>query len=103
MSWALSHVARLLNGETVSFRPRGKSMEPRIGDGALVTCDPIRDREIRSGDVVPCAVRGRQLVHLVSATRSDGQLQISNNKGRVNGRITRRAVYGVVTKVEATS
>ena len=35
MGWATGHIAKLKAGETVSFRPRGDSMVPKIRSGEL--------------------------------------------------------------------
>lgn len=82
--WATPHIARLLRGETVRFRPRGNSMSGRVESGQEVEVAPCREGEPRKGDVVLCRVAGRQYLHLVSAVRG-GQYQISNNHGFVNG------------------
>lgn len=91
VSWATEHIRRLQAGETVQFRPRGRSMEPRIGDGWLCTVAPVSG-PLEVGDVVLCRVAGAQYLHLVNAVGADGRVQIANNKGRING--WTRAVYG---------
>ena len=53
MGWADGHIARLVRGETVQFRPRGNSM---VG--------------------------------------------IGNNRGGINGWITRRQIFGYLLAVE---
>jgi hypothetical protein len=35
MGWATGYIAKLQAGETVSFRPRGSSMVPKIGSNAI--------------------------------------------------------------------
>lgn len=93
-------VENLLAGETVSFRPRGNSMKPKIYSGQLCTVAPIFGKEdIEVGDVVLCKVRGNQYLHLVSAISGE-RFQISNNHGHVNGWTTLRSIYGKLIKVE---
>lgn len=99
MSWANGHVAKLKAGETVQFRPHGNSMLPKIKSGQLVTVEPIGETAIESGQIVLCKVKGMQYVHLVNGIR-DGQYQIGNAKGHMNGWITANAIYGRVTRVE---
>lgn len=99
MGWATGHIARLQAGETVSFRPHGNSMVPRIRSGQLCTVEPVQLGDCAKGDVVLCKVRGSQYLHLVSAVR-DGQLQISNNKGHVNGWVGPDSVYGRLVRVD---
>jgi hypothetical protein len=45
MSWATHYIAKLLQGETVQFRPRGDSMSGKIDSGQLVTVQPIGDHD----------------------------------------------------------
>lgn len=100
MGWAAGYIIKLLEGETVAFRPRGNSMQPRIESGQLCTVEPIADvSTIEKGDVVLCKVRGAEYLHLVSAVR-DGRYQISNNKGHVNGWIGPHQVYGKLVRVD---
>ena len=81
----MKHVAeRLLRGEVVRFRPRGNSMSPRVESGEEVEVFPCGG-SAEVGDVVFCRVRGRYLLHLVTAVFPDGRYQISNNRGHVNG------------------
>jgi phage repressor protein C with HTH and peptisase S24 domain len=97
MGWASTHIERLRNGETVKFRPKGNSMQPKIKSGDLCTVVPYGD--IQVGNIVLCKVNGHQYLHLVTAM-SHGQYQISNNKGHVNGWISRKAIYGILLSVE---
>ncbi len=92
---------RLQAGETLKFRPRGKSMSGRIEDGQLVTVEPIPlEYTLEVNDVVLVKVNGRVCLHLISAIGSDGRYQISNNHNYVNGWATRENVFGICTNVE---
>lgn len=102
MPWADKHIERLQGGQTVQFRPHGGSMRGRIESGQLVTVAPL-DREPVIDEAVLCKVRGSQYVHLVKATRGRGddrQYLIGNNRGGTNGWVGRRAIFGVVVKVQ---
>jgi hypothetical protein len=100
VTWADNHISRLLEGETVSFRPQGNSMSPKIESGQLCTVEPVDVHDCHVGDIVLCRVGGAQYLHLVSAkNRREGQVQIRNNSGRVNGWTAQ--VYGRLVKVEA--
>lgn len=98
MSWASHYIEKLKAGETVSFRPRGNSMVPKIKSGQLCTVAPV-NREVVKGDIVLCKVRGNQYLHNVSAVKGD-QYQISNNHGHVNGWCSRQNVFGILTSVQ---
>ena len=99
MGWA-SHLIKQLNeGETVQFRPRGSSMKGKIESGQLCTVEPLRGNLPAVGDIVLCKVKGREFLHLVVAIRN-GQYQIGNAKGRINGWITLNTIYGKCIKVE---
>jgi len=60
MSWATHYIEKLKNGETVSFRPKGNSMQGKVDSGQLVTVEPIGERELQKGDIVLCKVNGSQ-------------------------------------------
>ena len=102
--WADAYIEKLLRGETIQFRPRGNSMVPKIKSGQLVTVEPQYPHLVRKGDIVLCQVKGKQWLHLVTAVKfpdcPNERIQISNNKGHVNGWTTRHKVYGKVVKVE---
>ena len=52
MGWATPYIAKLKNGETVSFRPRGHSMKGKIESGQLCTVEPIKEFEgLQKGDI----------------------------------------------------
>lgn len=93
MGWASLHIERLRKGETVSFRPRGRSMSGKVESGQLCTVEPVAAPELRVGDIVLCKVRGREYLHLVEAIRG-GQFLIGNNRGGTNGWISAGAVFG---------
>jgi len=95
MSWADAYIEKLKAGETVSFRPRGKSMEPRIKDGQKVTVSPASVQSLSKGDVVLCQVGKKQYLHLIKDFKSDrSQFLIGNNRGRINGWIGADKIYG---------
>lgn len=99
MGWADGHIARLAQGETVQFRPRGHSMTGRVNDGQLCTVVPIGESVVAVGAIVLCRVKGAQYLHLVKAVQGD-RFQIGNNRGGINGWITRRQIFGRLTAVE---
>ena len=79
-----AEAARLRAGaESVTFTTSGNSMAPRVRSGASVTLVPLAAAPSK-GDVVLAKVKGRWYLHLVTGVRK-GQVQISNNKGHVNG------------------
>jgi len=93
MGWADGHVERLTLGETVQFRPRGHSMTGKVNDGDLCTVEPIGENVILVGDIVLCRVKGQQYLHLVKAIQGD-RYQIGNNRGGINGWVTRHQIFG---------
>jgi len=58
MGWASHHIAKLEEGETVSFRPRGNSMSGKIESGQLCTVVPMVGNP-KAGDIVLCKVNGK--------------------------------------------
>jgi len=97
MGWAKLWIEKLKNGETVSFRPRGNSMAPKIESDQLVTISPCQDIEV--GDIVLCKVNGCEYLHLVKAVQ-DNRFQIGNNRGKINGWTSINQIYGKCVKID---
>ncbi|MEM7431989.1 MAG: hypothetical protein AAF351_08615 [Pseudomonadota bacterium] len=93
MGWATHYIAKLKEGETVSFRPRGNSMQGRIESGQLCTVAPVDPAEVAVDDIVLCSVRGAQYLHIVKA-KQGMRFQIGNNRGRINGWIGANSLFG---------
>ena len=101
MGWATPYIAKLKNGETVSFRPRGNSMQGKIESGQLCTVEPISDFEtLQKGDIVLCKVNGKEYIHLIKAIQGK-RFQIGNNRGRINGWIGINSIFGKCIKIES--
>ena len=99
MGWATPYIARLREGQTVSFRPRGSSMVPKIHSGQLCTVAPIVDAAVLAvEDIVLCKVRGNEFLHLIKAIQGP-RFQIGNNRGFINGWITANSIYGRLISV----
>lgn len=100
MGWATPYIARLKDGETVSFRPRGHSMKGKIESGQLCTVEPVADATtLAKGDIVLCKVNGNEYLHLIKAIQG-ARFQIGNNRGRINGWIGANAIYGKCIRIE---
>jgi hypothetical protein len=100
MGWASSYIAKLRNGETVSFRPHGQSMKGRIESGQLCTVAPVDLTALSVGDIVLCKVQGQDYLHLIKAIRG-AQFQIGNNRGGINGWIGPSGIFGKCIQIEA--
>jgi phage repressor protein C with HTH and peptisase S24 domain len=98
VGWATHHIAKLKEGETVLFRPRGNSMSGKIESGQLCTVAPI-DKNPEAGDIVLCKVNGSEYLHLIKSVKGD-RFQIGNNKGRINGWVGLNSIFGKLMKVE---
>lgn len=99
MGWASHLITRLQAGETVSFRPRGHSMTPKIRSGQLCTVEPVEPGTLAVDDIVLCRVGRAEYLHLVKAIR-DGRFLIGNNRGGTNGWIGPQAIFGRLVRVE---
>lgn len=97
MSYA-TYAQELRENKPVQFRPRGNSMFPKIESGQLVHVQPFDHNTLKEGDIVFCKVKGKYYVHLVSAIQGD-RIQISNNKGHINGWIGHNGIFGKVMKI----
>jgi hypothetical protein len=100
MGWASGYIEQLREGHMVSFRPRGHSMSGKIESGQLCTVQPVDPTQIQVGDIVLCKVNGREYLHLVKAIQASRFL-IGNNRGRINGWVTGKSIFGRCVCVEA--
>ena len=93
-------VEKLKKEGQIKFRPKGNSMQPKIKSGELVTINAVVSLdEVEVGDAVFCKVKGKIMLHLITA-KKDGQVQISNNHGWVNGTIGIKNIFGKLVQVE---
>ena len=100
MGWAASYITQLQEGKPVSFRPRGHSMTGKIESDQLCTVVPISEAgRLEKGDIVLCKINGREYLHLIKAVQG-GRYQIGNNRGRINGWVGIRSIFGKLEKVE---
>lgn len=75
-------------------------MVGKISSGDLCTVAPLEeDTMLAAGDIVLCRVAGNQYLHLVKAIQGE-RFQIGNNRGHINGWVTRRQIFGRLTAVE---
>lgn len=74
-------------------------MVGKIDSGQLCTVAPLDDHPLAVGDIVLCRVAGAQYLHLVKAMQGE-RCQIGNNRGGINGWITRRQIFGRLISVE---
>jgi hypothetical protein len=93
--------SKVAAGTTIQFRPAGGSMVPLIRSRQLVTVSPVDPSAVEVGDIVLARVAGTTYLHLVSAVDAgSGRVQISNNRGRVNGWTGHARVFGICTAVD---
>lgn len=100
MSWAAHAIKELQAGKNAIVKPRGNSMKPKVVSGARVELAPNKNPEaLAVGDIVLVKVSGNVYLHLVSAADKD-RVQISNNRGHVNGWVSRAKVYGRAVNID---
>jgi hypothetical protein len=92
---------RVASGAVVAFRPTGSSMTPLIRSRQLVRVAPVNAAMLEVGDIVLARVAGTVYLHLVSAIDpGNGRVQISNNRGRINGWTSYAKVFGICTSID---
>jgi hypothetical protein len=91
----------LLEKGTVTWKPHGNSMNPKIDSGDQVVVKKVENKVLRVGDAVYAKVKGSYYLHLLSAIdETQGRYLISNNHGHDNGWVTGDKVYGVCVQVK---
>ncbi|WP_328457699.1 S24 family peptidase [Streptomyces sp. NBC_00386] len=102
---ALDAVAgRVAGGATVAFWPSGSSMVPLIRSRQQVVVAPVDPSKLEAGDIVLARVAGTVYLHLVSSVDlARKRVQISNNRGRVNGWTSHDRVFGICVAVDGVA
>lgn len=100
MSWADFAINQLRLGNSITMNPRGHSMTGRINDGDFVTIRPLKNNEkIEENSIVLVRVKGLAYLHLIKQVvinpKEEAYL-IGNNKGGINGWVTRDDIYGIL-------
>jgi hypothetical protein len=96
--------ARVGEGNMAEFRPTGSSMVPLIRSRQLVRVEPVDPTRIEVGDIVLARVAGTVYLHLVSALDpSRARIQISNNRGRINGWTGHARIYGICVAIDGVA
>lgn len=75
-------------------------MRGKIESGQLCTVEPAQASSLEVGNVVLCRVKGSEYLHLIKAVDGDRFL-IGNNRGRINGWVSRHAIFGRLVRVES--
>lgn len=88
----------IAQGRDVIYSEGGNSMLPLIKSREPVTLSPVDATLLEKGDIVLVKVGRYVYTHLVKAVRP-GQVQIGNNRGRINGWTSLSNVYGIVTAI----
>ena len=79
-------------------------MVPLIRSKQFVTVVPVDPSKLAVGDIVLARVAGTTYLHLVSAVdHANARVQISNNRGRVNGWTGHSRVFGICTAVDGVA
>ena len=91
-------IKALQAGQPITVQAHGQSMAGRIESGQWCTVVPVNAKQIKVDDLVLCQVGKRYYLHLVSDTQN-GQFEISNTRGRINGWITPEAIFGQCIRV----
>jgi hypothetical protein len=77
-------------------------MVPLIRSRQLVTVAPVDPEKVEVGDIVLERVAGTVYLHLVSAVdRPKSRVQISDNRGRINGWTGYERLHGICVAVDA--
>lgn len=85
----------------MAFRPSGSSMIPLILSRQQEVVAPVDPSKLEVGDIVLARVAGTVHLHLVSSVDLAGKrVQISNNRGRVNGWTSHDRVFGICVTVD---
>lgn len=98
MFWLALWKVRL--GRVGRFRAFGRSMEPVIPSGSLLTIEPVDPERIELGDIVLARVGDSTMVHLVKTIdRERRRVEISGTCGPADGWTPFERVYGICIEI----
>ena len=99
----LETATKLKEGLVCKVTGVGNSMTPILKSRQAVIAEPITEEtKLEKKDIVLCKVQGHYYLHLVWATRTEGEKEmylIGNNHGHANGWIPRTQVFGKVVEI----
>ena len=88
---------RLREGCSVTIRVKGQSMLPFFGSGAVVTIRPLREEDVRRGNVLfACTDSGHFLIHRVIDTAPERVTLMGDGNLVGTESIRRDRIYGCV-------
>ncbi|MES9510441.1 S24/S26 family peptidase [Streptomyces sp. NPDC000609] len=88
----------------MAFRPSGSSMVPLIRSRQQVVVAPVDPSKPEIGDIVLARAAGTVHLHSVSSLDpARKRVQISNNRGRVNGWTSHDRVFGICVAVDGVT
>lgn len=88
----------------MAFRPSGSSMVPLIRSRQHVVVAPVDPSKLEVGDIVLARVAGTVYLHLVSSVDlARKRVQISSNRGRVNGWTSHDRIFGICVAVDGVT
>lgn len=88
----------------MAFRPSGSSMVPLIRSRQQVVVAPVDPSKLEVGDIVLARVAGTVYLHLVSSVDpAKKRVQISNNRGLINGWTSHDRVFGICVAVDGVT
>ena len=99
MGWVKDAIKELNEKGICKIQPFGGSMRGKIESGDLVTLQRYNDENLETDDAVFVKWKGNYLLHLVK-DRTENDVLIGNNLGKINGWISKKDVIGIVIAIE---
>lgn len=91
---------KLQEGHTCVVTGFGQSMTPILKSGQPALVEPVTDNtELKKNDIVLCKVNGYYYLHKIWSVKNNNSYLIGNNHGHANGTISRKNIFGIVTKI----
>lgn len=94
---------KLKRGEVCLVQGFRQSMTPLLKNGQVCEVAPVTDEtDLKKNDIVFVRVNRHFYLHKITAIRRKS-FQISNNHCHINGWVSRKCIYGIVTNVAPSS
>lgn len=89
-------LSELAKGNPVKRIVKGKSLEPQIKIGTIITIYPYNGQKISEGDIVYVRIKKDKYLNHKVLSIENGYYTISNMSNKIDGIVTIDSIFGIV-------
>jgi hypothetical protein len=92
-------LSELSVGNSVQSLVTGNSMFPILKEGDVYLITPLKEYELKVGDIVFVNIKNKFLTHMILDIQ-DNTFTISNIKRKIDGVVTINSIYGIIKTIK---